>query len=161
MKSLFPSLCLSLLLAYSAAAQKVNAQHAKLELLAEPATSSGQIQLGVHFILEKAWHIYWINPGDSGQPPDFHWQLPPGFTVGAIQWPHAERMRNGRMADYGYHDETLLLVALHVPQNHPTKSADVALDAKWLISPEVCLPDHPQLPFTLPGRARPEADPTP
>ena len=160
MKSLFPSLCLSLLLAYSAAAQKVNAQHAQLELLAEPATSSGQIQLGVHFILEKAWHIYWINPGDSGQPPDFHWQLPPGFTAGAIQWPHPERMQKARMADYGYHDETLLLVALHVPQNHPTKSADVALDAKWLICREVCIPDHAQLHLTLPIATSANTDPS-
>ncbi len=150
MKSLYVSLCLALLLACNAAAQKVNAQHAQLELLAGPSPSTGQIQLGVHFILEKAWHIYWINPGDSGQPPEFHWQLPPGFTAGAIQWPHPERMQNGRMADYGYHEEALLLVSLSTPQNHRGKPADVALDAKWLICREVCIPDHAQLHLTLP-----------
>jgi DsbC/DsbD-like thiol-disulfide interchange protein len=150
MKNLCASLCLSLLLTCSAAAQKVNGQHAQVELLAEPPTSSGQIQFGVHFILEKGWHIYWINPGDSGQPPEFHWQLPPGFTAEAIQWPYPERMQNARMADYGYHDETLLLVPLHAPQNHPPKSSDITLDAKWLICREVCIPDHAQFHLHLP-----------
>ena len=160
MKNFCPSVGLCLLLACGAAAQRVNAQHAQVELLAGPPTSSGQIQLGVHFVLEKGWHIYWINPGDSGQPPEFHWQLPPGFTAGPIQWPHPERMQNGRMADYGYHDQTLLLVPLHAPQKHATISSDIALDAKCLICREVCLPDHAQLHLNLPGDARAAEDPT-
>ncbi len=143
--------CLSVLLMCGAAAQKVSAQHAQLELLAGPSASAGQIQLGVHFILEKGWHIYWTNPGDSGQPPEFHWQLPPGFTAGAIQWPHPERMQNGANADYGYHDETLLLVSLQAPPNYPGRPADIALDAKWLICREVCIPAHAQLHLNLPG----------
>ena len=150
MKSLYASCCLSLLLACTASAQKVSTQHAQVELLASPPLSADPIQLGLHFILEKGWHIYWINPGDSGQPPDLHWQLPPGFTAGAIEWPHPERMQHGRMADYGYHDETLLLVPLHAPQNQSAKSADVTLDAKWLICREVCIPDHAQLHLTVP-----------
>src|SRR5258708_31023491 len=160
MKSLYVSLCLALLLACNAAAQKVNAQHAQLELLAGPSPSTGHIQLGIHFILEKAWHIYWINPGDSGQPPEFHWQLPPGFSAGAIQWPHPERMQNGHMADYGYHDETLLLVPLQAPQNRPGKPAEIVLDARWLICREVCIPDHAQLHLTLPDGATAKEDPS-
>src|SRR5579864_3388234 len=47
--------------------------HARVELLSRQATlhPGSALQLGIHFILEPGWHIYWINPGDSGQPPSF------------------------------------------------------------------------------------------
>src|SRR5215469_1213783 len=71
-------LCL-LCIAASHAQSTVQAKHANLELLSTPVTEGrGDILLGVHFTLEKGWHIYWINPGDSGQPPSFKWILPPG-----------------------------------------------------------------------------------
>src|SRR5215471_9496414 len=84
-------------------AQPVPARHSQVELMARPAavTPGAELQLGVHFVLEKGWHIYWINPGDSGQPPAFQWQLPAGFTAGEVRWPHPERMQsNPQLADY-------------------------------------------------------------
>lgn len=86
-------------------------QHARVELLSRQASvkPSSDLQLGVHFMLEKGWHIYWINPGDSGQPPSFKWQLPTGFSAGEIQWPRPERMHPSKaLADFGYSDEVLL-----------------------------------------------------
>src|SRR3954447_17530171 len=94
------------------------APHARVELLARQnaAMPGGSVQLGVHFVLEPGWHIYWINPGDSGQPPALKWQLPPGYAAGEIQWPHPERMQpTPQLADYGYHGDVLLPVTLHVP----------------------------------------------
>ena len=107
-----------LLTTAAAMAQQRSAQHARVELLARQSSvkPGSDLQLGVHFILEPGWHIYWINPGDSGQPPSFKWQLPPGFTAGEIQWPRPERMQpNKELADYGYHDEILLPLNIHVP----------------------------------------------
>src|SRR5262245_6055422 len=89
-------------------AQPVRTKHATIELLSrQTAIVPGKDSLvGVHFVLEKGWHIYWVNPGDSGQPPVFKWQLPEGFSAGEIQWPHPERMQNtSQLADYGYHDD--------------------------------------------------------
>lgn len=65
----------------AAIAQQGAAQHAKVEFLARQTSvkPSSDVQLGVHFMLEKGWHIYWINPGDSGQPPSFQWHLRPGI----------------------------------------------------------------------------------
>src|SRR5437016_9725185 len=75
-------------------AQEVQAQHARVELVSQQTTfAPGQENLlGVHFSLEKDWHIYWINPGDSSQPPVLHWQLPAGFKAGEIQWPHPVKL---------------------------------------------------------------------
>src|SRR5437763_14353945 len=74
-------------------AQEVQAQHARVELVSQQASFvPGQENLlGIQFSLEKDWHIYWINPGDSGQPPVLQWQLPAGFSAGEIQRPRPER----------------------------------------------------------------------
>src|SRR5215813_9897461 len=132
--------------------EKIQAKHAQLELLSkQTAASPGrELMLGVRFQLEPGWHIYWVNPGDSGQPPVFQWQLPAGFKAGEIQWPRPERMQNTpALADYGYHSDVLLTVPVHVS---PTArdSATITLDAKWLICREVCLPDHAQMHIAVP-----------
>ena len=131
----------------------VQAKHANLELLStQTRVGSEELLLGVHFTLEKGWHIYWINPGDSGQPPSFNWILPAGAAAGEIQWPRPFRMQNSpTIADYGYHDEVLLMVPVHwsaLPQ--AGSKSEIALDAKWLICREVCLADHTRLTLTLP-----------
>jgi thiol:disulfide interchange protein DsbD len=130
-------------------------QHARVELLARQTTimpGSG-LQLGIHFILEPGWHIYWINPGDSGQPPSFQWQLPSGFTAGEIQWPRPERMQSSsELADYGYHDDVLLMVPIHGPQfinNEQSRGLRFAVEAKWLVCREVCIPEHANLELFL------------
>lgn len=117
-------------------------KHARLELLSQPAPDGALI--GIHFILEKGWHIYWINPGDSGQPPTLHWTLPAGVAAGDIEWPQPERLQTSpTIADYGYKDEVVLLVPLRLPEK--ILKAEIALDAKWLICREVCLSDHAHL----------------
>lgn len=134
----------------SAQAQ-IQVKHARVELLSSPVARN-QIQLGVHFMLDKGWHIYWVNPGDSGQPPSFHWILPPGATAGEIQWPRPERLQSSpSIADYGYEGDVLLMVPVHLASSGDMSSErKIAVDAKWLICREVCLPDHAQLSLALP-----------
>jgi len=141
----------------AAIAQQGTAQHAKVELLARQTSvkPGSDVQLGVHFMLEKGWHIYWINPGDSGQPPSFQWHLPPRFSAGEIQWPRPDKLQSSpTLADYGYHDDVLLMVPVRVPgEKLAARPLDVAVQAKWLICREVCIPDHEQMKLTLPQGA--------
>lgn len=136
-------------------AGQTSAPHAHVELLSrQTAISPGSgLQLGVHFILEPGWHIYWINPGDSGQPPSLKWQLPPGFTAGEIEWPRPERMQSSaELADYGYHNEALLMVPIYAPQfinDEQLRGLRFAVQAKWLICREVCIPEHADLELFL------------
>lgn len=136
-------------------AQPVSAKHARVELISRGSavTPGHDLTLGVHFILEKGWHIYWINPGDSGQPPSFAWQLPQGFNAGEIEWPRPDKLQSSpTLADYGYHDDVLLIAPVHVSaEKFTAKSLDLAVEAKWLICREVCIPDHAQLKLTLPN----------
>lgn len=141
------------LLIASANASEVQAKHARVELLSQQTgLRVGQENLlGIHFILEQGWHIYWINPGDSGQPPVFQWQLPEGFSAGAVQWPRPEKLQSAHLADYGYKDDVMLLVPVRAPASYSGGNAKLAMQAKWLICREVCLPDHAQLEITLPS----------
>src|SRR5260370_17971913 len=92
--ALHSAVVLVLLTAGTAVAQPVQAKHAQVELLSRQSafTPGRNLLLGVHFVLENGWHIYWINPGDSGQPPVFKWQLPPTFTPATIHRPRPHRV---------------------------------------------------------------------
>jgi|SRR5579863_2974536 len=145
------------------AADSIQARHARVELVsAESNVAPGkQLWLGLHFSLEKNWHIYWTNPGDSGQPPVLQWQLPSGFTAGAIEWPVPEKLQRSSLADYGYQDDVVLIVPVQVPAAlKGGAKAELGLQAKWLICSDVCIPDHAQLRLTLPISTAPgqEAD---
>ena len=142
-------------------AQTVDAHHARVELLAERAAVSSHQRLwfGVHFQLEKGWHIYWVNSGDSGQPPALRWQLPSGFLAGEIRWPRPEKLRTSQSADYGYEDDVLLLVPVQTPYDLKHNFVfNIDLDAKWLICRELCIPDRAHLHLSLPYSTSPLAD---
>src|SRR5215831_6017276 len=151
MRPLLISISVFLLLgALSVSAEPVQAKHARLELISQSPGTDGQLWLGVHFALEKDWHIYWVNPGDSGQPPVLKWQLPPGFGAGEIQWPLPEKLKRATLADYGYQDDVVLLVPIRVPRDWKAGSnTDLGLQAKWLICREICIADHADLHLAL------------
>jgi len=137
--------------------------HAKVELLTDQSTVTPEQQFlaGIHFVLENGWHIYWINPGDSGQPPSLQWKLPPGAHAGEILWPRPQRIQDSsEIVDYGYQGDVLLLVPLDfLTKETPTK-IDLVVDAKWLICRDVCLPEHTELRRTLPVSSKPASDPS-
>jgi len=132
---------------------QATAHHARIELLARQSSvkPGSDLQLGVHFVMEKGWHIYWTNPGDSGQPPSFKWQLPPGFSTGEMQWPRPERLQPSKeLVDFGYSNEVLLPFRIHTPSvisNHAPVEFDA--EAKWLVCREVCIPEQANLHLTL------------
>jgi DsbC/DsbD-like thiol-disulfide interchange protein len=140
-----------------------SAGHARVELIArQGAVSPGSdLQLGVHFVLEPGWHIYWINPGDSGQPPTFKWQLPQGFSAGDVQWPRPERMQpTPELADFGYHGEVLLPFTVRVSAATAAgPPVQIGAEAKWLICREVCIPEHAHLDLSLPVAATAKENP--
>jgi DsbC/DsbD-like thiol-disulfide interchange protein/peroxiredoxin len=134
--------------------------HGTLELVAEDSSISAghQLNLGLRFELEKGWHVYWINPGDSGEPPRVEWHLPAGFTAGAIEWPTPQRLGAGSIVDYGYEGTLLLIVPVRVAAHLAAQSnlasqptAQLGAEAKLLVcSHEMCVPGKAQNSLTLP-----------
>jgi DsbC/DsbD-like thiol-disulfide interchange protein len=73
--------------------------HLTVELRSrDSALASNQdVTLGVYFKLETGWHIYWQNPGDSGEPPTITWHLPPEVTASSMQFPAPKQIRIGSL----------------------------------------------------------------
>ena len=121
----------------------------------QPSIQPGHaILLGLHFRLENGWHIYWINPGDSGEPPRLDWHLPAGLRAGAIEWPAPSRLPIPPLMDYGYEGEILLPVPV---ENTVVLAvggeAALAADMKAIVCRDVCIPAKAHLSLLLPVRA--------
>ena len=147
-------LALGFAFAVSASAQSFTATHAKVSLIAENNSfQPGKTALvGVLFDLEKGWHIYWVNPGDSGQAPTIKWQLPAGFQAKEIRWPTPSRLGAGKVIDYGYEGRVLLPVPMQVPAEYKAaKPATFSADVHYLICREVCIPAKAQASLSIPS----------
>ena len=112
--------------------------------------------MGLHFQLEKGWHTYWINPGDSGEAPRVTWHLPAGLTPGAIEWPTPERLGTGSVVDFGYEDAVTLIVPLHAQAGFAMQQpVQVGAEVRVLVCREMCTPGKAQVSLALPVRAQP------
>jgi DsbC/DsbD-like thiol-disulfide interchange protein len=151
-----------LLVAASALAEGTPIPHGTLELIAEKwiekrsLAAGEEFDVGLHFQLEKGWHIYWVNPGDSGEPPRVNWHLAAGLTAGAIEWPTPRRLEDSAsIVDYGYEDAVVLVVPMHAdPRLAAQKTVQLGADVKLLVcSHDMCIPGKAQLSLTIPIEA--------
>jgi DsbC/DsbD-like thiol-disulfide interchange protein len=132
--------------------------HGTLELIAENQwiAAGYTIHLGLRFHLEKGWHVYWVNPGDSGEPPRVKWQLPAGVTVGEVEWPTPRRLGTSTIVDFGYEDDVMLVVPMHADAPLATQGlAQLGAEVKLLVCREMCIPGKAQLSLTLPVKSQP------
>lgn len=134
-----------------------NLSHLKAELLCEQTSiqPGGSVTVGFHFRMQKGWHVYWQNPGDSGQAPSITWTLPEGFTAGDIQWPVPQRLVASTLADYGYTNDVILLVPLQAPANlKPGHIVRLSALLHWLVCQEICIPGSAKMNLRLPVRKK-------
>ena len=148
-------LVLSLLAAggTSWAAASLRTPHVELHLEAEPGpVEPGKtFWLALRFELVPHWHVYWRNPGDSGEAPRVQWQLPAGWQAGEIHWPVPSRIPLGPLVNLGYEDSVTLLVPIEVASEPPSgDSARIAAQATWLVCREECIPESGSLAIELP-----------
>lgn len=110
--------------------------------------------LGIKFTPAPGWHIYWKNPGDSGQAPRFEWTIPTGATIKPNLWPYPERIDVGPLTNYGYGT-----VLLPFPANLSTTTATgdsllFKVLVKWLVCKDECVPGEAALELSLPVSER-------
>jgi thiol:disulfide interchange protein DsbD len=116
--------------------------------------------LGIVLKHQPHWHTYWVNPGDSGLPTKLRWQLPPGFKAGDVAWPTPQRFTAAEVYNFGYADQVLLAVPIEVPAAAKTgTNARLAVEAKWLVCREECVPGKTTLKMSLPIAAQAARDP--
>ncbi|HAU58199.1 MAG TPA: protein-disulfide reductase [Comamonadaceae bacterium] len=138
----------------------VTTPQVRAELLAhapEGVVPGQPVWLGLQITHQKDWHTYWKNPGDSGLPTELTWQLPAGLDVGETAWPVPSLFRVGRLANYGYGEQVLLMAPLQVPASYQPPAGgngqiEVRLRATWLACRVECIPEEGSFVLQLPVR---------
>jgi thiol:disulfide interchange protein len=134
------------------ASRAVRAQHLSVDLVPLTGTiqPGGSTDVGLHFVLDKGWHVYWVNAGDSGEPPKIDWKLPAGITASPMQFPAPQRLRLGPLMDFGYEDEVLFPMTLQAGGALKAPStAQLRAHVDWLVCREVCIPGKADLALPL------------
>jgi thiol:disulfide interchange protein DsbD len=136
--------------------------HTRLSLVADvrEINPGRPFTVGVVLRMDKGWHTYWRNPGESGLPTELTWTLPPGFTAGAPAWPLPEKkVEEGDLLTFAYADEVMLLVPITPPGDLvPGTTATLRLDASWLECERTCVPGEGSASIVVPVR---EGEPVP
>lgn len=107
------------------------------------------LTLAIDQEIAEHWHVYWKNPGDSGEALSVTWTLPPGFSAGDMQWPVPSRIPIGPLLNYGYSDHVTFLTDITVP-DVSGESVPVKAELAWLVCEEICVPEATTIDFTLP-----------
>lgn len=154
-------LFLALAMAFPAAAQTAQVHHVAADLVAErQGIAPGEtIHVALRQQIQKGWHTYWRNSGDSGQATEIKWTLPAGWQAGPFTWAAPRRIPVGPLMNYGYEGEVLLPVAVTAPATaKPGETVTLKGAVSLLVCAEVCVPEDDALSITLPVTAAPAAE---
>ena len=130
-----------------AASDSAEAKHLRVQLVFPQMqlSVSAPNKAGLYFKLEPGWHVYWVNAGDSGEPPHVKWTLPAGVTAGPLQFPAPTRLPLGPLMDFGYENEVLFPLSITVDQAAKPGPAVLQAMVDWLVCREVCIPGKADL----------------
>ncbi|HVG26973.1 MAG TPA: protein-disulfide reductase DsbD domain-containing protein [Acidobacteriaceae bacterium] len=125
----------------------VKAEHLTAELtsLSPQIAPGGKQTIGLVLTIEEHWHVYWINAGDSGEPPAIKWTLPKGLKAGPLQFPPPQRLPLGPLMDYGYEDQVGFPIQLSAEPGVKPGKAHLDAHVSWLVCAQVCLPGKAHL----------------
>ena len=110
------------------------------------------LDVAVKMTMKPGWHIYWKNPGDSGQAPRFNWTTPGGgasammrgssWTASDPQFPVPVRWQDAAgIVGYGYTGTVLFPATITVPgSTTPGQNAELSVSVSYLVCKDVCIP---------------------
>lgn len=110
-------------------------------LLVFDSDFSSAIKAGIYFNIRPGWHLYWINPGDSGMPPEITWNLPEGFKAGEVIFPVPQKFTKSGQVTYGFTEELLLLCEIETPEGFNPKAEEpfpINAMINWMVCRESC-----------------------
>jgi thiol:disulfide interchange protein DsbD len=131
---------------------------AKADLLANVSTveAGKPFQIAVRMTMQPGWHIYWIDPGDSGSPTQITWHAPAGWKVEPLPFPTPHKfIMPGDIVNNGYADEVLFLASVTPPAD-AKGPVELSADVEWLVCDvQQCLPGKgsPKLSLTAGEKA--------
>lgn len=114
-----------------------------------PASPGAAIWLGLQLRHLPGWHTYWINPGDSGLPTSFAWELPRAWPEPVPSWPMPERIAVGPLMNFGYEGDLWVPLRLQIPASAGAGNYTLKARINWLMCSDVCIPGGADLALNL------------
>lgn len=96
-------------------------------------TEGGLLALAATVEPQTGWHVYWRNPGDSGDAPSFELTLPAGWSAGPTVFVRPEAAIVDDGVFYGYSRPVTYLV----PVRPGPDAGAPAPDASWKVTAKV------------------------
>ncbi len=135
------------------ASRGVRTPHVRVDLVAETLHPALGRALALAFDIRPSvgWHIYWMQPGGAGLPPQAAWTLPPGVTAGPLRHPTPSLFTLQGVASNVHAGRVVLLDALAVAQGTAVGAPlPVKVALTWLVcSVGECVPEHADLDLHL------------
>ena len=88
--------------------------------------------------MQKNWHTYWKNPGDSGGPIKLEWETDQDIEISEIRWPRPELIPYEPLMTYGYKDFVIFPFKYTKEGNQNSK---IKLSVDFLICDDICVPE--------------------
>lgn len=109
------------------------------------AKPGATVRVAATFTIHPGWHIYWLNPGDSGMATQITLDLPEGCSAAktrdgelAVDFPIPQVFRKGETT-IGYERSVTLSVPVTLPKELPQSGLPVRIATRWLVCKEACL----------------------
>ena len=126
-------------------ADYVDTGHAKVSIVKQNAffDENNEIFVGIKMDMQKNWHTYWKNPGDSGGPLTVEWSFKTSnnqqVTASDTFWPKPSLIPYPPLMTYGYSDFVIFPFKL----KNTNISNDFYLEANinFLICDDICVPE--------------------
>lgn len=138
-------------------AKAVRDKHVEAELvpLGAAIQPSTPFYVALRLKHDKNWHTYWKS-SSTGYAPSLTWELPEGFTAGAIEWPAPRPYQMDFIVDFIFENEVFLPVKITPPADLKTGATiTLTADAEWLMCEKVCIPGSATLSLQLPVSTTP------
>ena len=126
--------------------EQINAPHVSLKLIHAPTSQwNSTPQIAVLFSIEAGWHLYWVNPGDSGYPPSIKWNTDQHADITDTQWAFPKAIPVSHLLNYGYEESLLLPSNIHIASSFKGETLNVGAKVSWLVCKETCIPGEAEL----------------
>ena len=130
------------------AGESVNSGHAEVRLLTNLQSQKDEtFYLGIEMAMDKGWHTYWQNPGDSGGAFDVIWESPEGFIIENVSWPTPELIPYPPLMTYGYED--YVLFPFQVFRTADSNLGVIKATINFLICADICVPESASIEIDL------------
>ena len=136
----FLKLVLVFLISFNVLGNPIQTGHAEVSLVKFGKTNDSDVEkyIGIKMDMQKNWHTYWKNPGDSGGPIKVAWTSNSNVKFSDISWPTPQLIPYDPLMTYGYKDFVIFPVKITYEEDD-----DPYIEAyiDFLICDDICVPE--------------------